>query len=143
MVDWMTSGRHAAGERWAFSRYESRFDIRRGSHRVFVDGLVLEPNVDAVVERMGRFDVLLTAIITGPLVRSAAVDLVNRVSKASIVRGADLVMSGCGAARRRRAAADGRHQRGADGAHASQLPRFPVAAHRRRSLEQKMVTSCI
>jgi len=93
MVDWMTSGRHAAGERWAFSRYESRFDIRRGSHRVFVDGLVLEPGVDAVVERMGRFDVLLTAIITGPLVRSAAEDLVDRVSKLSIVRGADLVFS--------------------------------------------------
>ena len=43
MVDWITSGRHAAGERWAFSRYESRFDIRRGSQRVFFDALVLEP----------------------------------------------------------------------------------------------------
>ena len=57
MVDWMTSGRHAAGERWAFSRYESRFDIRRGSQRVFFDGLVLEPGTDAVAARMGRFDV--------------------------------------------------------------------------------------
>src|SRR5688572_11864789 len=38
MVDWMTSGRHAAGERWAFSRYESRIDIRRGAQRIFFDG---------------------------------------------------------------------------------------------------------
>ena len=43
LVDWMTSGRHAAGERWAFSRYESRLDIRRGSQRIFFDALVLEP----------------------------------------------------------------------------------------------------
>ena len=43
MVDWITSGRHASGERWAFSRYESRFDIRRGPQRVFFDALVLEP----------------------------------------------------------------------------------------------------
>ena len=93
MVDWMTSGRHAAGERWAFSRYESRFDIRRASRRVFFDGLVLEPNVDAVVARMGRFDVLLTAIITGPLVGSAARDIVNGVSNTPIVPGADLVSS--------------------------------------------------
>jgi len=93
MVDWMTSGRHAAGERWAFSRYESRFDIRRGPHRVFVDGLVLESNVDAVVARMGRFEVLLTAIISGPLVSRAAVELVNRISETSIERGANLVMS--------------------------------------------------
>jgi urease accessory protein len=92
-VDWMTSGRHATGERWAFSRYESRFDVRRGSHRVFLDGLVLEPGADAVVARMGRFDVLLTAIITGPLVRSDAMDLVDRMSKAPIERSADLVFS--------------------------------------------------
>ena len=93
MVDWITSGRHAAGERWAFSRYESRFDIRRGPHRVFVDGLVLESNVDAVVARMGRFEVLLTAVISGPLVSLAAVELVNRISETSIERGANLVMS--------------------------------------------------
>ncbi len=93
MVDWMTSGRHAVGERWAFSRYESRFDVRRGSHRIFLDGLVLEPNVDTVVRRMGHFDVLLTAIISGPLVCDAARDLVDRVSKASVVPRADLVFS--------------------------------------------------
>ena len=93
MVDWMTSGRHAAGERWAFSRYESRFDIRRGSQRVFFDGLVLEPDIDAVAARMGRFDVLLTAIISGPLVAGAATDVVNRLSEVPIARGADLVMS--------------------------------------------------
>ena len=93
MVDWITSGRHASGERWAFSRYESRFDIRRGSERIFFDALVLEPHIDSVVERMGRFDVLLTAVITGPLVAAAAMDIVNRLSQASIDRQANLVIS--------------------------------------------------
>ena len=95
MVDWITSGRHASGERWAFSRYESRFDIRRGSQRIFFDALVLEPQIDSVVERMGRFDVLLTAVITGPLVAAAAMDIVSALSQAipSIAQ-ADLVVFG-------------------------------------------------
>jgi urease accessory protein len=93
MVDWITSGRHAAGERWAFSRYESRFDIRRGSQRIFFDALVLEPNIDSVAARMGRFDVLVTAVITGPLVAAAAMDIVARVSQTPIPGGPDLVMS--------------------------------------------------
>jgi len=84
MVDWITSGRHASGERWAFSRYESRFDIKRSSKRTFFDALVLEPHIDSVVERMGRFDVLLTAVMTGPLVAAAATDIVTRVAQASI-----------------------------------------------------------
>lgn len=91
MVDWITSGRHAAGERWAFSRYESRFDIRRGAERIFFDALVLESNIDSVAERMGRFEVLVTAIITGPLVAGAAKDIVSGLSQAPIHSGADLL----------------------------------------------------
>jgi urease accessory protein len=93
MVDWMTSGRHAAGERWAFSRYENRFDIRRGARRIFFDALVLEPSLDSVGARMGRFDVLLTAVVTGPLVVAAADNIVRHVSQAPIVAGADLIVS--------------------------------------------------
>lgn len=93
MVDWMTSGRHAAGERWAFSRYESRFDVRRDAQRMFFDALVLEPNIDSVVTRMGRFDVFLTAVITGPLVAEAAAHIVSGISQAPIQRGPDLIVS--------------------------------------------------
>ena len=43
---------------------------------------------------MGRFDVLLTAVITGPLVAAAAMDIVARVSQRTDRRsGPDLVMS--------------------------------------------------
>lgn len=93
MVDWITSGRHGAGERWAFSRYESRCDIRRDSQRIFRDAIVLEPNIDFVIERMAQFEVLLTAVITGPLVAAAAGDFVKRISGDPIARRADLVVS--------------------------------------------------
>ena len=94
MVDWMTSGRHAAGERWAFSRYESRFNITRDGRPIFFDALVLEPNLDSVADRMGRFNVFLTAIITGPLVTVAAAGLLTRTSQLVVEPNANLVVSG-------------------------------------------------
>ena len=93
MVDWITSGRHAAGERWAFSRYENRVDVRRGGRRIFFDALVLEPSVETIAERMGAVEVLLTLVITGPLVAEAAMEIVNGISQSPIHRGADPVVS--------------------------------------------------
>ncbi len=93
VVDWMTSGRHAAGERWAFSRYESRLDITRSARRIVFDSVVLDRNLDSVAERMGRFNVILTAVLTGPLVATAAEQIVGSVALKPIVSGADLVVS--------------------------------------------------
>jgi urease accessory protein len=93
MVDWITSGRHASGERWAFARYESRFDIRRASRRIFLDGVVLEENLDRVADRMGGFDVLLTAVITGPLVAAAASSILNEITHAPVERNARTITS--------------------------------------------------
>jgi urease accessory protein len=93
VVDWMSSGRHAAGERWAFSKYESRLDIRRNAQAVIFDTVVLERNLDCVAERMGRFDAILIAVITGPLFSSAIDDLVERTAREPITPRADLVVS--------------------------------------------------
>lgn len=93
MVDWITSGRHASGERWAFARYESRFDIRRAARRIFFDGLVLDQNLDRVDTRMRNFDVLLTAVMTGPLVADAAAEIVNAFGREPIARDAHTVGS--------------------------------------------------
>ncbi len=93
VVDWMTSGRHAAGERWAFSRYESRLDISRGGDPLLMDAIVLDRNLDSVGDRMGRFDVILTAVISGPLVARAADGLVRALAAATVSSRADLVMS--------------------------------------------------
>jgi len=92
MMDWMTSGRHAAGERWQFARYESRIDVRRCNQPVVFDGIVLEPNLDRVADRMGRFEVVVTAVLTGPLVSAAIDDIAQRVDR-PVTHGSDLVAS--------------------------------------------------
>jgi urease accessory protein len=93
IVDWLTSGRHAAGERWAFSHYESRFDIRRDAQPIFFDALVLEPFLDSIALRMGHFDVIVTAIVTGPLVADAASSILRRTSQSAVGRLARVVMT--------------------------------------------------
>jgi urease accessory protein len=94
LVDWMTSGRHAAGERWAFSRYESRTAIRRDGRPVLNDAVVLAASeLDSVGGRMGRFDVLLTAVLAGPLVSEPAERLRADIATQPIVKDADMVMS--------------------------------------------------
>lgn len=93
VVDWMTSGRHAAGERWLFSRYASRLDINRDARPLVFDAIVLEPDLDSIAERMGRFDVILTAVLTGPAVAAAAEAILDRTSRSSIDRHGDLVLS--------------------------------------------------
>jgi urease accessory protein len=93
MVDWFTSGRHAAGERWAFKRYETRIDVNRDGKPVLIDALALESDLDAVSDRMGRIDAFATVIITGPLVSAPAADLLEGISSAAITRRAGTVVS--------------------------------------------------
>jgi urease accessory protein len=93
VVDWMTSGRHATGERWAFSRYESRLAIVRNGQPVLVDAVVLEDDLDSVAARMGRFDILLTAVVTGPLAAPAIGRMLDAAAAAPVLPGGDLIVS--------------------------------------------------
>jgi urease accessory protein len=93
MVDWFSSGRHASGERWAFKRYETRFHIEREGEPIFFDGVVLEHDLDTVAARMARFDVFVTAVVTGPLVSADADALLACVAETDFVRRSSLVMS--------------------------------------------------
>jgi urease accessory protein len=100
-VDWLSSGRHAAGERWQFDRYESRTVIERGGRRVVHDALLLSPEHGSLADRMGRFEVLLVAIVTGPAVASAASDVLARIDGLPLDRrgrsivGASPIDGGC------------------------------------------------
>jgi urease accessory protein len=93
VVDWMTSGRHAAGERWLFSRYASRLDVNRNARPLVFDTIVLEPDLDSIAGRMGRFDVILTAVLTGPAVSAAAAAILDRTSRTPIDGDGDLVLA--------------------------------------------------
>jgi urease accessory protein len=93
VLDWMTSGRHEAGERWAFSRYQARLTILRDDREILRDAVVLERDPDPVVERMGRFEVFLTAVLTGPLVAESAASILTRTNLRSIIKHDDLILS--------------------------------------------------
>jgi urease accessory protein len=69
MVDWFTSGRAARGERWAFTRYESRNDVWIDGKRVLADPLLLRsPDVE---HHMGRFDCMATLLLIGAPLKAA------------------------------------------------------------------------
>jgi urease accessory protein len=67
LVDWLTSGRHATGERWAFDHYESRTDVFVGERHIFRDALRLSADDGPIASyhRTGGFDCLAYAVILG------------------------------------------------------------------------------
>jgi urease accessory protein len=91
LVDWITSGRHATGERWAFHHYSSRIDIRRAGRHILYDTLWLDDTDGPIGERLAGFDVCLTAVVTGPLVADAAASIVRAVAESGIERQATCV----------------------------------------------------
>lgn len=92
-IDWITSGRHESGERWAFARYESRIDIEREGDRILYDGLVLEQDAASIAERMGRFQVYLTAVLTGPLISRDIAAMSDEISRLPISTNPELIES--------------------------------------------------
>ena len=100
-VDWMSSGRHASGERWQFDRYDSRVVIRQGERDVVRDALLLTPEHGHLVKRLGRFNVLLVAVVMGQAFERAASEIVAHVDalalepRNNLIVGASRVTGGC------------------------------------------------
>lgn len=93
LVDWITSGRHATGERWEFRRYASRIDLYRDGTRVLYDGVLLDQDDGSIGERLARFNVCLTTVVTGPLVSDEADHLIRAVSQLPIEPLEDFVIA--------------------------------------------------
>jgi urease accessory protein len=95
VVDWLSSGRSARGERWAFTRYESRNEIFVGGKRVAVDSLLLDP-ADGPIEhpsRMGRFNCLALLIMAGGMLAAPAARVLETIGNRPVPRRASLVCS--------------------------------------------------
>jgi len=95
LVDWLTSGRRARGERWAFSRYRSRNDIHVGGRHVFHDALLLD-SADGDIggpQRLGRFECLGLVVILGVAFRPAADAVHEFVRSQPVGRCEDLFFS--------------------------------------------------
>ncbi len=91
LVDAVTSGRRAAGERWAFEEYRSRIVVHAAGRRLVHDALALESADGDLAERFGRFDVLATLVIVGAPVEAAAALLASGIAARPRVRRADLL----------------------------------------------------
>ncbi|MCC6234475.1 MAG: urease accessory protein UreD [Verrucomicrobiales bacterium] len=74
LVDWMSAGRVARGERWAFASYRSRTEIQVEGTLVLLDQLELEAQNEEVAGafRTGGYDCLATLVLLGPRLRAAA-----------------------------------------------------------------------
>ncbi len=89
LVDWLTSGRHASGERWRFDRYASRVEIHREGRLVLLDALTLDGR--DLAARMGRFDVVLMAVLMGPAIAQHAAAVLSGVSETPVARRSNLL----------------------------------------------------
>ncbi|MDB5331858.1 MAG: ureD [Phycisphaerales bacterium] len=95
MIDWLTSGRRARGERWAFDRYQTCTDIAVGGRVIFRDALRLDAADGAVgaEHRMGRCDCMGLAILIGPRMERPAANLLEWVQSRPVTPGENLIFS--------------------------------------------------
>ena len=95
LVDWLSAGRTARGERWAFRRFESRNEVFIGSDRLLLDSLRLDSDDGpiAAAYRMGRFNCLATVVLAGAPLGGYAARLVESVASEPLARHSSLVAS--------------------------------------------------
>ena len=67
VVDWMTSGRRACGERWSMDQYDSRLDVYRDGAHILADNWLLDPRDGPLTSpfRIGRFHCVALIVMVG------------------------------------------------------------------------------
>jgi urease accessory protein len=93
LVDCMTSGRRASGERWRFTNYSSRSAIRYDGRLVLFDSICLNADDGELAERMGRFDVLCSATIVGPELRPSVDRIAASIAELPVERHAGTLVA--------------------------------------------------
>lgn len=66
LLEALVAGRVAAGERWAFDRYESALDVTVDGAPRLRERALLAPEDGPIDARMGRFDAISTVVLLGP-----------------------------------------------------------------------------
>jgi urease accessory protein len=93
MVDWLTSGRRARGERWQFDRYDSRTSIHIGGRLIAYDALRLHADDGDIGGRLGRFNVVAAVAVVGVPFASYAKAIVSRVEAHPVRERAGLLLA--------------------------------------------------
>jgi urease accessory protein len=93
LVDWLSAGRLACGERWAFKRYSSRNEVYVREKPLAIDAIELDAQSGALTNRFraGRFNCLATVLILGPAVVNSARESLKFVAEQPIAAGASFM----------------------------------------------------
>jgi urease accessory protein len=86
LVDWVSSGRLASGERWAFDEYVARLRACVDGRVVLHDALALRGADGDLRDRLGRFNALAVVLILGVRLRERAAEVVARVAHTPVRR---------------------------------------------------------
>lgn len=86
LVDVLSSGRQAAGERWAFSAYHALVEIAIDGRRLVHDPLALRASDGDLARRMGRFDALATVIVVGRALAAEVSALLSSAAGGPVAR---------------------------------------------------------
>jgi len=88
LVDWLTSGRWACGERWAFESYRSRTEISVAGRRVLLDAIRIDARHGTIDQphRCGRFECLATVVLIGPAFAALAERILIDVARETVQR---------------------------------------------------------
>jgi urease accessory protein len=92
-LDWVSSGRHAAGERWAFDEYHGQISVRLDGRLLVHDVLALRSDDGSLRERLGRFNVLAIAVLAGTTLAASASALVAKASASPILKRPDQLVA--------------------------------------------------
>lgn len=93
LVDWLSSGRRAAGERWAFDSYAARAVVHCDGRLMLYDSLLLSGHDGDVATRLGRFDVVCLLVLIGSPLRTFVGRTLARVAETPVSRRSDLLIA--------------------------------------------------
>ncbi|HET6406522.1 MAG TPA: urease accessory protein UreD, partial [Chthoniobacteraceae bacterium] len=94
-IDWMSAGRAACGERWAFQRYVSRVEVERGGRKLLLDAIRFDAE-DGPLEakfRGGRFNCFATVAMFGPTLTVYAQQTLTAIGAQPIAPRSNVVSS--------------------------------------------------
>lgn len=95
LIDWLSGGRTARGERWSFQRYLSRNEIVRDGKLVLIDSSLLDLGDGALDGKFrgGRFNCLATVALIGPKFEAQAKEILEWVAAQPVTPRSDLIFA--------------------------------------------------
>lgn len=95
LLDWLTCGRLARGERWVMQRYLSVNDIHVADRHLAHDAMLLDGasgRIDSLF-RVGRFNCLASCFVIGPAFAGVMDGLIKTIHSRKLERQADLLLT--------------------------------------------------